>query len=320
MRLAAVVVMALALAGCRPAQPDYVQLTTLYALEQPASGPLTIPPAVRQRGCPHMTASLRPPHSLPAPDAMPAGSFMAAIRRRGVLRAGVDQNTLLFSYLNPDTGRLEGFEIDLLHNLARAIFGDSRNRLALRAITTDEREDAVRSGDVDIVVDAMTINCERLQNVNFSSVYFETGQRVLVPSNSTIRGPQDLAGKRVCATVRSTSMDNIQLQLPRAIPYPVAQRTDCLVRLQQGQVDAISTDESFLHGFQAQDPYTKIVGPRFSSERYGMAISKEHPDFVRFVNGVLARMRADGRWRAIYRRWLGRFGPTPAAPAPEYRG
>jgi polar amino acid transport system substrate-binding protein len=92
------------------------------------------------------------------------------------------------------------------------------------------------------------------------------------------------------------------------------------VALQQGLVDAVTSDDSILLGFQAQDPYTKIVGPRFADEPYGMAISKAHPDFVRFVNGVLAQMRADGRWRADYARWLGKFTTTVPAPPPAHYG
>jgi polar amino acid transport system substrate-binding protein len=88
--------------------------------------------------------------------------------------------------------------------------------------------------------------------------------------------------------------------------------------MQQGLVDAITSDDSILLGFKAQDPYTKIVGPRLADEPYGMAISKAHPDFVRFVNGVLAQLRTDGTWRRIYSRWLG--APTPAPPPARYRG
>jgi len=72
-----------------------------------------------------------------------------------------------------------------------------------------------------------------------------------------------------------------------------------------GQVDAISTDNAILEGLAAQDPNTKIVGPTFTQEPYGMAISKAHPDFTSFVNGVLTNERADGTWAAIYNRWLG---------------
>jgi len=89
------------------------------------------------------------------------------------------------------------------------------------------------------------------------------------------------------------------------------------VLLQQGDVAAISTDDSSLAGLAAQDPWTKIVGPRFSSEPYGLAISRQHSDFVRFVNGVLQQLRANGRWAASYARWVGT--PVPAPPPAHYK-
>jgi polar amino acid transport system substrate-binding protein len=94
--------------------------------------------------------------------------------------------------------------------------------------------------------------------------------------------------------------------------------TDCLVLLQQGGVAAISTDDSILDGLAAQDPWTKIVGPRFTSEPYGLAISKQHPDFVRFVNAVLQRLRANSQWAASYAHWVGT--PVPAPPPARYQG
>jgi polar amino acid transport system substrate-binding protein len=87
--------------------------------------------------------------------------------------------------------------------------------------------------------------------------------------------------------------------------------------LQEGKVAAISTDDAVLAGLMAQDPETKIVGPPLASAPYGLAISLQHPDFVRFVNAVLARMRADGEWAAIYSRWIGT--PAPAPPPAHYR-
>jgi polar amino acid transport system substrate-binding protein len=96
---------------------------------------------------------------------MPAGSFMARIHRRGYLIAGVDQNTLLFAYFNPLDGRLKGFEIDMVKELARAIFGDP-SRIEFKAITTAERVPAVQHGSVDVVADAMTVTCQRRRQVD----------------------------------------------------------------------------------------------------------------------------------------------------------
>ena len=67
----------------------------------------------------------------------------------------------------------------------------------------------------------------------------------------------------------------------------------------------------------AQDPYTKIVGPRFTNEPYGLAISKQHPDFVRFVNAMLAKRRSDGQCAASYKRWVCSTVPPP--PLARYR-
>jgi polar amino acid transport system substrate-binding protein len=256
---------------------------------------------------------------MPAPGAMPRHSFMERIQRRHYLLAGVDQNTFLFGYFNPQDGMIEGFEIDVLRQIAKAIFG-SPKAIRFRAVTPAQRIPAVQSGSVDIVADAVTITCARRRQVDFSTVYFHAGQKILVPSNSKARSVTDLAGKRVCAAIGSTTIATLKTLTPRVVPYGVQQRTDCLARLQEGVVDAISSDDSILLGFEAQDPDTKIVGDRIADEPYGMPISKTHPEFVAFVNGVLARMRADGTWRRIYDRWLGSVtdAKTPAPPAAQY--
>lgn len=318
--LATVLVLAAALlAGCGAGQ-DRAERITLAALAvrtpQPPPPQQSPPP----HPCRNVTASLRPPGTMPAAGAMPAGSFMARIQRRGYLIAGVDQNTLLFDYFDPLNGQIVGFEADLLHQLAKAIFGNP-NAIQFKAITTAERVAAVQSGSVDVVADAMTITCERRQQVGFSTVYYDAGQRILVPVNSPAQTVADLGGKPVCATKGSTTIKTLEQLVPRPVPYPVAQRTDCLVALQQGLVSAITSDDAILLGFKAQDPDTKLVGPRFADEPYGMAISQAHPDFIRFVNGFLARIRADGTWRSLYARWLGRYVPSiPAPPQAQYDG
>lgn len=320
----------MAAASCAP-KADEASRSALRAL---AAGATTTtapkPTATTAPSCGNPTASLRPQAPLPAPGSLPAGSFMAAIRQRGRLVVGVDQNTLLFGYLNPEDGQIEGFDIDMLRQVAKAIFGDdgqdSSTHLEFKAVSSAQRIPVVRDGSVDIVADLVTINCARAQQVSFSSVYFDAGQRVLVPINSAVASAADLGGKRVCATAGSTSIDNIRNPgLTHAARPPIAvertDRTDCLVELQAGTIDAISTDDTILAGFAAQDPLTKIVGPKFTNEPYGMAINQQHPDFVRFVNAVLDRMRIDGTWTAIWNKWLARVTdqPAPAPPPATYR-
>jgi polar amino acid transport system substrate-binding protein len=93
---------------------------------------------------------------------------------------------------------------------------------------------------------------------------------------------------------------------------------DCLVALQQRQVDAVSTDDSILAGLVAQDPYLHIVGPSMNEEPYGIGVNRDNTGLVRFVNGTLERIRRDGTWSTLYRKWLTVLGPPPAPPVPRY--
>jgi polar amino acid transport system substrate-binding protein len=265
------------------------------------------------------TASCNPDASSLAPGGPPdvtPGSFAATIRARGYLIAGVDQSTYHFGFLNPLDNQIEGFDIDMVRAVAQAIFGSAYNpgRIHYKVISDADRIPDILNGSVDIVAHTMTITCQRLQQIDFSSVYYNAQEKLLVLSNSKAKDLADLAGQRVCATGGSDDIATIERY--HAIPVMVTYWTDCLVELQQGQVAGISTDDSILHGLAAQDPFTKIVGPSLQPEPYGLGISKEHPDFVRFVNAVLEQLRTDGQWRTDYAKWVG--SPVPTPPAPEY--
>jgi polar amino acid transport system substrate-binding protein len=311
--------LAAALSACGASQAATITVPKLA--EPTPAGVATLRPA-RPTGNPqncHPLESLRPSGPLPRPGHMPAGSTMARIYHHRYLIVGVDQTTDLFGYRNPLNGQLQGFDIDVAKQIAQAIFGNP-NRIEFKAITSQQRIPVIRNGSVDIVVDSMTINCARLKLVDFSTDYFNAGQRVLVPINSPVRSISQLAHQKVCAASGTTSIETIAAEPSHPVPVAAPNWTDCLVMMQQGQVAAISTDDSVLAGLQAQDPETKLVGPRFTFEPHGIAVSKNSPDLVRFVNAVLARMRTDGQWTALYRQWIGnRLGPVPAPPAAQYR-
>jgi len=263
--------------------------------------------------------SLQPTGTLPAPGKMPAGSYMAEIQKRGRLVLGTSQDTLLFSSRNPFTGKVEGFDVEMGRQIAKAIFGDP-DKIQIKVIAYDKRVPDAADGTVDIVADTMTINCARWKLVNFSTVYYDAGQRVLVSTDSKAKSIEDLGGKKVCAAEGSTSLENIAKVAAKPVPVGLPGFTDCLVAFQQNQVDAISTDDVILAGLAAQDPYAKVVGDRFTEEPYGMAMSNEHPEFTRFVNQVLAQNQANGTWKATYDKWLGgQFGPAPKPPVAEYK-
>jgi polar amino acid transport system substrate-binding protein len=269
--------------------------------------------------CRNSTASYAPNGDLPSPSDLPSGSTMAKIRERGRLVAGVSADTYLLGSRDPLSGRIEGFDIDMVKAVTKAIFGDE-NRYQLRVITAAQRIPLLQEGQVDLVARNMTITCDRWTQIAFSSEYYRSGQKILVRKGAKARSLAGLKGQKVCAPRATSSLENLKKLAPEAVPVEADNHTGCLVLFQQGEVAAITGDDTVLAGLAAQDPYAVVPEQRaLTAEPYGLGIPPKNVDFVRFVNARLAQMRSNGEWKAIYNRWLAEsLGPAPSPPKAVY--
>ena len=320
--LSLLTVLALVLVACQsaaPAAPTTAPAKPAEAAKPAASpaAPAASPAAPAASPAAPAASPVASPAASPvasrAGQPFPTGSYMRAIQDRGTLRAGVKQDVLLFGYLNPRTNRIEGFDVDIAKEIARAIFGDAE-KVSLQGMPSAARIPSLKEGTVDAVVSTMTISKARLEEIAFSDVYYEAGQMVLVPRSSTATSIMDMAGKRVCSAKGSTSETNITLAQPAAQVVQADLYSECLLAIQQGRADAMSTDDVILMGLAEQDPSMKLLSPAFTQEPYGIGINKDHPEFVEFVNGVLTDIKRSGRWAELHKQWLGKYVETPAPP------
>jgi polar amino acid transport system substrate-binding protein len=260
-----------------------------------------------------------------APRASAASDpYVSAIKNRKRLVAGVSADTLKLGARNPLTNDVEGFDIDMVKAVAKAIFGNEKS-VEYRVITAGQRISAlttpVDKGGVDIVARAMTMTCSRWKDIAFSSQYYQAGQKLLVGTDSKVIDLDGLkrARQRVCVQRGTTTLDNVQKAVGEDLVFPAATATDCLVAFQQGAVQAIASDDTILAGLAAQDPYAEVVGTAVTEEPYGLGLPKGEKGFARYVNGVLEDVRRDGRWKASYDHWLAaELGPAPSPPKPLY--
>ncbi|MEU1281157.1 glutamate ABC transporter substrate-binding protein [Streptomyces sp. NPDC005805] len=310
---------------------------TLLPLSHGAADALSTGPAAQGAPAPQRADDCEDPEASLRPSAA-GGPNIDAIKERGKLIVGVDQNSYRWGYRKPAEGPdqpsdLEGFDIDLARAIAQDILG-SPDAVIFRAIPTNQRIPALESGRVDIVVRTMTISCSRIEQVAFSTAYFQAGQQVLAPKSSPITGyDESLAGKRVCSAEGSTAYEALEKNSFGAVfqderdgrpgdedLLTVPNQLDCLVRLQLGLVDAIVTDNALAAGQAAQDPSIELKGDKpFTTEYYGVATKLGKDDLVRRVNRVLEEYRK-GAWATAYDKWLkadlpGISGP----PQPKYR-
>ncbi len=296
-----------ALAGCSTAAD--VQDTPAAPMPSPSLGSAAKPAERCEDGAPRSA-------SYTATTDKGSG-LLTEIVGRGRLVVGVSADSYLLGALKPGSvTEFQGFDIDIAREVARDLLGDP-NKITFKVITAADRINAVNAGvekkGVDLVARNFTMTCDRWKEVNFSAAYFQAAQDTLVSAATRTKTLQELgkAESTVCAPKGSTSLNALPRLAPRAVPYGADQHTACLALMQEGVVDAITGDNTVLAGLQAQDPSTRVLGESLSSEPYGLATAKAHPELAQFVNSVLARVVRDGTWQRLYNdRFAKALGPA----------
>ncbi len=270
-------------------------------------------------------ASLDPGTITTNPSSWRDTSTMAKVRKSGRLEVATSGDVRLWGARNPENGHLEGFDIDVLKRIAAAIGPDVK--LDYKVVNYAGRLPALNDGSVQLVADQMTINCDRWfggsstnnQFINFSTAYYQAGQKILVRRDSKVEDVDGLTDDdKVCVTASSTNVANIEKKVAADQVVQVNDLGECLVKFQEGEVTAITGDDTVLAGFSAQDPYAKVVGTAFTEEPYGLGTAPNDVDFTRFVNYVLQDMRKDGTLAALTNKYMKGTGVLPAVPKAVY--
>jgi len=232
-----------------------------------------------------------------------AGTTMAKLKDDGEIAIGVKFDVPPFGFKNPQSGAVEGFDIDLGKRIAQELGVKAK---FIEAVS-DNRLPFLKDGTADLILSTMTITAERDEEIDFSEPYFVARGRVLVKEDSDIKDVDDLAGEKVCTALGSTYEATLKKQAPKADLRLVDSYSECLELIQNGAVDAVSTDDVILTGMIQQDDSLKLVGDPLTTEPYGAGIKERDTGFQKFVSEVIAKWKRDGGWAAAYQKWVGRY-------------
>jgi ABC-type amino acid transport substrate-binding protein len=234
----------------------------------------------------------------------PAGTTMKRIQDKGEIVIGVKYDVPPFGFKNTQSGAIEGFDVDF----GKAIADKLGVKPKLVEALSDNRIPFITDGTVDLVLSTMTINPERAEEIGFTNPYFIAHGRILQKKGGDITGVKDLAGKKVCTALGSTYEETLKKQAPRADLRLVDSYSECLELIQNGAVDAVSTDDVILTGMIIQDDTLELVkGEDLTTEPYGGGFKKADAEFKTFLDGVLKEYTSGGDWATSYEKWLGQY-------------
>ena len=240
----------------------------------------------------------------PTPTPVPGVSTPESIKEKGKLTCGVKFDVVGFGFRNPTNGQIEGFDADICREIAKELGVEAE----LIEAVSQNRIPFINERRVDLIISTFTINEDRKKQIDFSRPYYVAGQSILAKkSNTAINGVDDLNGKKVCSASGSTSEKNVREKAPQAELVLFATYTEAGQALNDGRCDAVSTDDVILFGLINAYPDAELKGEPFTTENYGIGMKKDSSELKKFVDDVLAKMDADGRFKALWEKNIGKY-------------
>jgi glutamate transport system substrate-binding protein len=245
-----------------------------------------------------------------------AGTTMERLSKAGKVTIGVKFDQPGIGFLEPGADDPSGIDIEMAKIIA-AELGIEPDGITWKETVSDNREPFIQNGTVDLVLASYSITDERREVVGQAGPYYVTGQQLLVreEDKEKITGPDTLEGVKVCSVTGSTSIETVTKEYD-ARPVPFDTYSDCVTQLQNGSVDAVTTDGAILLGYAAQAPdELEVVGEAFSEERYGVGFKHGDDAMCQFVTETLQGAIDNGDWAKAFEATLGQSGvETPEPP------
>lgn len=248
--------------------------------------------------------------ALSAPYIIGSSSFAAAdleLLTPGVLKSATEGTYPPFNFRGTDA-KLDGLEM--------RIVGEICKRLGLTyepvVIKWESMLIGLLSDQYDIVGNPMSITEERQKQVVFCDGWLESGAQLVVPTDSPIKGYDELAGRKIGTLTASVYVPMIEGWGAEVVHYK--SDLDGMMDAINGQVKGVVMDSiAAAYTIKKSNLDMRLVGDAQSSYQLGWAVKKGKPNLVKAINSTRAEMVADGTVKKLSADLIG-FDPSPAEP------
>ncbi|TMV52253.1 transporter substrate-binding domain-containing protein [Paenibacillus mesophilus] len=222
------------------------------------------------------------------------------IAKTKTLTVGTDATFKPFEYKSND--KYEGFDIELIQAVAKELGADK-----VEFVDTEFKGliPGMQAGKFDLIVSAMYITEERMKTIDFSDTYFPGGLSIMTKKdNKSINGINDLKGKKVSVQIGTKSVKFLEEGYKDIQMVKVEKNTEMFLELETGKVDAVITGSPAAKTYAKEKGTVQVLPQELTEEFYGYGIRKENPEFKKAVNEALKRVKANGTYDQIVKKWF----------------
>lgn len=239
------------------------------------------------------------------PDKYVQSDMYEDIIKNEIIKVGINSDIKPFAFTD-SRGNLCGYDVDLAKNIAEYLL-NNREAVKFVPVTPENRLLKLSTGEVDIVIAAMTITPQREKLINFTIPYDNAGQALLVKSTSKITSMADVTGQNIGVIWGTTAEKNMQNLAPMANVIGFKSYREAYVALKDGAISAITSDDTILSGYALGDKDVKLLPKRYTREPYGIGFRKgkgaqklEHA-----LNYAINDMKQKNIMIRLHKKWIG---------------
>jgi len=199
-----------------------------------------------------------------------------------------------------EDGVRKGFDIDIMNALATAMgktvqWTDIDFKGLVPGLIADR---------FDVAISAIYITPERAKVVDLTDSYFAGGLVGLVKADSPVKSIADLNGKKVSVQVGTKSVSYLHDHYPKINTVEVEKNQEMFDLVGIGRVDAAITGKPAAYQFARTRPGFRVLDEQLTTEAYGIAVRKDAPALLTALNAALVKIKADGTYAAIVKKWF----------------